>query len=309
MLKPTLTTRLRRFWRQLDKRIKIGAAAVLALLVLAGCIWAGVAMASRLVTTIRDRAAAEPTLTSTAAAPTEAVETAEPPTPTPLPTLPPTETPAPSTEEPPPEPTPVPVSDGRGDVGTYGGGAPVGEVPGGIDIRTASVGPGRQVDVESVAGAPSALAGWVQEGETLLWIELYEPIPDPPTFYVEWLFALDVDGNAETGRPVGSARINPDIGMEAAVGFYYDPAGGAYNAYFLVWDPAQGGLVRRTAPRFVVDESRTVIGLALPLADLVQAISETTGVTLVPEAVQGRAAALARVGNEQVIDFYPDRPD
>jgi hypothetical protein len=38
-------------------------------------------------------------------------------------------------------------------------------------------------------------------------------------------------------------------------------------------------------------------------------VSQVTGVTAVPEAARGRAAALAGTGAQRVIDFYPDRPE
>ncbi|MCK4472437.1 MAG: hypothetical protein KAW49_11715, partial [Anaerolineae bacterium] len=135
-------------------------------------------------------------------------------------------------------------------------------------------------------------------------------VPDPPEVYTEWLFALDLDGDTTTGRPVDSARINPDLGTEAAVGVYYDPAGEEYASYFLVWDPAQGDWAEGPEViRFHVDESRTLIGLALPLETLAQTVAQITDVTLVPEAVKGRAAVLSYAGEQAVIDFYPDLPE
>jgi hypothetical protein len=195
-------------------------------------------------------------------------------------------------------------------VGDYGSGEPVEEPPAGVDIRVASPGLDLRVALQPGEGTPAELAEWVAEGEALLWIALHEPIPDPPTRYVEWLFALDLDGDLETGRQAGVARINPDLGMEAAIGMYYNPANEQYAAYFLVWDPEQGGLIPKLGPvRFTLDESRTLIGLALSLETLTQTVAQTTGVTVAPEAVRGRAAALSDVGGQRVIDFYPDRPE
>jgi hypothetical protein len=73
------------------------------------------------------------------------------------------------------------------------------------------------------------LAGLAAEDEVLLWIPFYEPIPDPPTAYTEWLFVLDLDGDVGTGRPAGSLRINPDQGVEVAIGAYYDLDSEAYE--------------------------------------------------------------------------------
>ena len=227
------------------------------------------------------------------------------PTPVPSPTLAPTPTATPT-----PEPLAPPPADSQGDVGTYESGAPVEAVPAGMDIRTASVGPDLGVVLQPAEGTPAELAGWATEDEVLLWIALHEPVPDPPEVYTEWLFALDLDGDTTTGRPVDSARINPDLGTEAAVGVYYDPAGEEYASYLLVWDPAQGDWAEGPEViRFHVDESRTLIGLALPLETLAQTVAQITDVTLVPEAVKGRAAVLSYAGEQAVIDFYPDLPE
>ena len=225
--------------------------------------------------------------------------------PTPIPTLTPIPSPSPT---PTPEPTPSPT-DSRGDVGAYENGVPVEGVPPGVDIRSASVGTDLRVDLGSTAGVPEELIGWLAEGEVLLWIVLYEPVPDPPV-YTDWLFALDMDGDIATGRPVGAARVNPDLGDEAVIGALYDPTIAEYSPYFLVWDPAQGSWVDGPeGMRFYIGESRTVVGFALPLGTLTQAVAETTGVTFVPEAAKGRAAVLSFAGEQTVVDFYPDRPE
>jgi len=214
------------------------------------------------------------------------------------------------TSAPTPESSPTQPPDPQGDVGTYESGESVERVPAGVDIRVASVGANLQVVLQPTEGVPAELAEWASEEEVLLWISLYEPVSDPLAWYMEWLVALDLDGDVETGRPVGSARINPDLGMEVAVGAYYNFDSEQIEPYFLVWDSAQGSLVRATdIVRCTLDESRTLVGLALPLETLTQIVAQTSGVTVVPEAVKGRAAALSRVEEQRVIDFYPDRPD
>jgi len=239
----------------------------------------------------------QPTPTATPTATVAATPTA-----TSLPTATPTATPTPT-------PTPTPQLDAQGDVGVYENGVPVEGAPAGVDIRLAGVGADRRVNLQPAMNVPAALAGWAATGEALLWMNLYTAVPDPPTEYSEWLFALDLDGNAATGRPVGSARVNPDLGMEVAVGLYYDPNTGSYTAYFLVWDAAQQALVLQEAvPRYTFDGTRTLIGLALPMEALTQAVAQSSGVTAVPGEVRGRAAALSRAGGQRVIDFYPDRP-
>jgi hypothetical protein len=230
------------------------------------------------------------------------------PTSTSTPMVTPTFTPQPTpTGTPTPVPTPTPV-DPRGDVGTYDDGAGVDGVAASIDIRDASVSPNLAINLQSAAGASEELAGWVAAGEALLWIELHGPVPDPPP-YTDWLFALDLDGDTATGRPVGSARINPDLGDEAVVGVLYNPADGEYAPYFLVWDATQSAWADGPeVVRFTLDESRTVLGLALPLDVLTQTVAQIAGVEFAPEAAKGRAAVLSFAGEQTVVDFYPNRP-
>ena len=199
--------------------------------------------------------------------------------------------------------------DPQGDVGAYDTGDPVASPPAGADIRTASVKPDLRVALQPTEDIPAGLSGWAAEDEILLWVSLYEPVPDPPAVYSDWLFALDVDGDTTTGRPAGSARINPDLGTEAAIGVRYDVTSGEYAPYFLVWNSAQGDWAESlNVVRYWMNESRTLIGLALSLETLTQTVAQTTGVTLAPDAVKGRVAALS-AGEQVVIDFYPNRPD
>lgn len=304
MKKTNPGTMVSSWWYDMDQRVKIALMGLVVLILLALCIAAAL-VASRL---LQPGAEAEPTPTiastpTTAPAPPTTAPTA------PAPTLAPTATPAPTETPPPAEPSPAPPADDpQGDVGTYAAGGPVEEAPSDIDIRTASIGANLQVVLQP-SGVPAELAAWVTEDEALLWITLYEPIPDAPEGNREWLFTLDLDGDVETGRPAGSARINPDLGVEVAVGLSYNPANGQFSTYSLIWDTEQGRWVAGPEARFQMDEARTSVGLALPLEALIQAVEETAGVTIAPEAVTGRAAALAGVGEQRVIDFYPDLPD
>jgi hypothetical protein len=220
-------------------------------------------------------------------------------------------TPTPSpTPSPTPESTPTPLSpDPPGDVVTYDTAALAEGYPNGVDIRDASIRPNLRVRLESTRDAPEELADWVEEGEVLLWITFYQPIPDPPPYF-DWLFSLDVDGDTATGRPVDSARINPDLGDDAVVGVLYDSAEGQYAPYFLAWDSTEEAWVDGPEEvRFYIDDSRTLIAMALPLETLTQTVAETTGATLASDAIKGRAAALSFAGEQRVIDFYPDRPE
>jgi hypothetical protein len=206
-----------------------------------------------------------------------------------------------------PTPTPAPA-DPAGDVTSYEDGSPIGASPGGVDIRDASIDANLRANLEPGADLPPQLADWAVEGETVLWITFYQPIPNPPP-YIDWLFALDIDGNVATGRPPNSARINPDMGDDAVIGLLYNPADGDYAPYFLIWDPAQGELVDGpNVVRTYIGDDRTMIALALPFETLVQTVEQTTGAAFSPEATKGRAAALSFTQDQGAIDFYPDLP-
>jgi hypothetical protein len=198
--------------------------------------------------------------------------------------------------------------DPSGDVGIYASGASIEAPPEGVDIRTVSARANLSVVLQPTEGIPPELAGWATEDEILLWIALYDPVPNPPP-YTTWQFVLDLDGNRDTGRE-GDRRINPDLGYEAAIGILYSPSQEQYEPFFLVWDPEQEDLIRRSEmPRYTLDESRTLVGLAFSLETLRQTVSQITGVTLAPEAVKGRAAVDSYAGEERVIDFCPDLPE
>lgn len=225
------------------------------------------------------------------------------PTPIPFPTATPTAMPTPT-----PTATALPAADPQGDVGGYATGAPVPESPAWSDIQSASVGANRQV-VLGGQSLPAQLESWAEEGEAVLWISLYGPVPDPPPVRSDWLFALDVDGNTATGRPVGSARINPDLGMEAAVGVYYDPSSGTYVPYLLVWDSGQGEFVAGPGVvRYWMEGDRTLVAISVPLNVLQEEVVRITGTTLISGAVLGRAGVVTYLTPEPVADFYPDRP-
>jgi hypothetical protein len=221
-----------------------------------------------------------PAETSTVAALPPTLTTAFTPMPMDTATPMPTDTPVP-TETPSPTPiliitpasgpTPTPPLDLEDDISVYANGNPVerGRQPDGVDIRTASVGADLRVVLQPVEGVPPELADWATGDEVLLWISLYDPIPDPPAAFTDWVFVLDLDGDASTGRPAGAVRANPDLGYEVAIGVSYDDANDQYEPYFLVWAPEESVLVLGPeAPRFVLSNARTLIGLALPLETL-----------------------------------------
>jgi hypothetical protein len=233
------------------------------------------------------------------------------PTATPLPTVVPTATPTPTlAPEAAGSATPSAGVDAQGDIGAYDTGAPIESPPVGVDIRAASAGSDLRTDLQPTGDVPAELAEWREEGEAFFWISLYDAIPDAPTSYSNWLFVLDVDGNTETGRAVGSRRINPDLGDELAVGVSYNTGTGAFEPYSLVWDADIDNWATGPEVRYTFGESRTVVGLALSLESLEGALSETSGIALTAESVSGRAAAESYTADgERVIDFYPDLPE
>jgi hypothetical protein len=296
----------------------LGIAAVLAL-----CIGAALVVRTALSPT--------PEPTSTETAPVTVAPATPTPAPTPAPmntaTSMPTDTPAPTetpaltpipttTPAPGPSPTlppsPTPSLDPADDISVYVNGNPVEQdrQPDGVDIRSASVGADLHVVLQPTEGVPAELTGWAAGDEILLWISLYDPVPDPPAAFTDWAFVLDLDGDVSTGRPAGAVRVNPDLGYEAAIGVSYDIDSDEYEPYFLVWAPEDSVLVLGPdAPRFTLNESRTLIGLALPLKTLTESVEQTTGVTLTPEEAKGRAAVVSVAERQRVVDFYPDRPD
>lgn len=216
------------------------------------------------------------------------------PTPTPSPTVPPpTATPSPGVVGPAAE-------DAQGDVTTYQGGAPAVAVPAGMDIRAASVGADLQVVIQTGETVPAALAGFAGEGEVMVWIALYDPLPVVPSAGVDWLFTLDLDGNTQTGRAPDSSATGIDAGLGDDAVLAMSSAGGAYSAYWLYWDTAQGQFVTRTdGVRYQIDDSRTLVGLAISSDMLVQ----VAGVTVLPEGMKGRAGVVWY--DQQLVDLYP----
>jgi hypothetical protein len=199
-------------------------------------------------------------------------------------------------------------ADARGDVAVYDTGTLAEDAPAAIDIRSASVRADLRVSLEPGQDVPSEFADWIEDGEVLLWISVDEEIPDPPGANINWLFALDLDGDTSTGRTPGAGRINPDLGDEAVVQVSYTLGTGSYDAYIYVYNPGQGWAVLDGATRFEIDHSRTLIGMAVDLQALSEAVEEASGVTVDPEQARGRAAAEAYL-EQRVIDFSPDLPE
>jgi hypothetical protein len=220
------------------------------------------------------------------------------PTPTYIPTIAPTETPV--------APTASPDLDPQGDVEVYETEAQVTGAPTGVDIQSSGVQlEGLHVVLQPAAeDVPTELSGWALESEALIWIGLYEPIPDPPAVTMRWIFVLDMDGDATTGRPPGTLKINRGLGDEVALLLTY--GGGNYGIEAWVWDSAGGTWA--TGPsgtRYKISDSRQFVALAIPLDAFVQSVSQNSGVTTNLDAVKGRVAVDA-YGEQRLIDYCPN---
>jgi hypothetical protein len=219
-------------------------------------------------------------------------------TPTYIPTIAPTETPIPPTES--------PELDPQADVEVYETESLVAAAPAGVDIKGGSVQLQdlRVVLQPAAEDIPAELAGWTAEGEALIWLSLHTPIPDPPALTTRWIFVLDMDGNATTGRAPGTLKINRGLGDEVALLLTY--SGGSYGVEDWVWDSSSGSWVAGPGGvRYKISDSRTMVALALPLDAFSQAVLQRSGATANPDAAKGRVAADA-YGEQRVIDYYPN---
>jgi serine/threonine-protein kinase len=196
-------------------------------------------------------------------------------------------------------------SDPRDDLTLYSSITPVGSPTTGLDILAASVAPDRRITLQPTESVPQELADWVEDGEALLWIELYDPIPEniPLT---RWLLALDLDGDSNTGRPAGDHRISSDLGIEVVIGVGCNRDEPDFEPYFGIWDLNLGDFVYQSGvARYALNEGRTLVGLAVPLDALRQA-AQTAGAAWNPEATSGRAAAVFYDEPENIIDLHPN---
>ena len=253
-----------------------------------------------------------------------------PPTPTQLPPpTPPTLTPTAAPPEPTPTataarsplPTPTAITtqavclDRSGDLARYDTLAPVRRAVQGADIQRASLDDARHPVTTLPPDLRAEIGDWDQETSLILWMTLYQPVPDEaapgePDTERYWLFALDLDGDSTTGRPVGDGVINPDMGVEVTIGVKWDPELGAEREpYIYVWNADTGTSDRRTEgveARFSRARDAVFVRIGVDLlSELVRQYSETE---FDPTRAVGRAAALAVTDEGMVADFCPDLP-
>ena len=297
------------WWNEQDSRIKTIAVIAPVVLLCISCM----AITFGLRGWMNRSAAPEPSPTPTAA-PTLAAILPPTPTATSISTPMPASTPTPTST-----PTPIatlPAADPPNDI-VYYDMADVSQLvqdpPAGMDIRSASVAADMRMNLEPAAqDIPAGLSGCaITDDEALLWIELYEPIiPGTRASDFYWLFVLDLDGDATTGRPSGTTAINPDLGYEAAI--YLDYSNNGFSSYFLIWDEENAGFspLISEGMRHCLGEPNTFIGIVLSTNVLNQKVEEFAKITPVLDAIKGRAAAETYIdGTQRVIDFYPNLPE
>jgi len=247
---------------------------------------------------------------STPLPPTETQAPAPPP-PTQTPP-PPTPVPAPTSPAQPPTPTPTSAAlrDESNDLVNSNTLEPAIETPLGSDIETACFDGGLHIVREMEENLSAEIGDWDAAGNLILWMKLYEPIPEVSEQRRYWIFALDTDNNAATGRPVGDGVINPDIGVEITIGVQSDPARGiAFEPYMYIWNAQLNDSERRTSDLETrLSSKRDVIFIRVPedlIAELVRGYSQTE-----PQwnAIAGRAAALVETSEEIAVDFLPELP-
>lgn len=235
--------------------------------------------------------------------PTTPTPTAEPDTPIPTPALTPSPTPAAS-------PTPVLAVDRRGDLVDYDTFAPIANAPTGADIRLACF----DQDLQLIRSIPGELAAeirdWNTAGYLILWMTLYEPVPEILEQDRYWLFALDSDGSLASGRPPGDGPVIPDLGPEVSIGVRSMPAAGiTFEVYLYVWNTAiQDSEVHSAQAEARLGTTREAIFIRVPYDVLESLIRELSQTEPRWERATGRAATIVSTGTGRAIDFFPELP-
>jgi hypothetical protein len=253
------------------------------------------------ISTIESTIPTQPTTTSTAVPTTPpARPTTSEPT-TAFPTTTPTRTPKPSSSI---------FYDESGDLVSFDTLAPVAIAPPGTDIRTACFSGRRQLTRTIPEELTSEISDWNTEENLILWLTFHEPVPTAPDIERYWIFALDADGNAGTGRPVGEGIINPDIGVEATIGVHSNPAAGIELApYALIWNARLVTLESHTLDMEArLSTARDALFIRVPAGSLTEASQTLSEVEPNWEQTIGRALATATTSEGAVADFAPERP-
>ncbi|MBN1920554.1 MAG: hypothetical protein JW892_04870 [Anaerolineae bacterium] len=231
------------------------------------------------------------------------------PTVTPMPTS--ETTPEPTVEITPTlAPTVAPHTDPGGDIASLAGNQAVSDPPAGLDGVSCNV--GADTLVLSDALPPFTVEGAEDATRLTLWLKLAEAPPAQRALTYHWILALDVDGNAGTGRPQGAGYINPDLGTEVGAGVLFYPDGRA-EPYLYIWDSAQGdwasGARVPDLLQVTFTENRDAIAFSFPVAELNAAIQDISGVSLDAAQLRGRIGTIASSDTvASIVDFCPDLP-
>ncbi|MBN1976698.1 MAG: hypothetical protein JW918_04780 [Anaerolineae bacterium] len=238
------------------------------------------------------------------------------PTETAIPTIASTVTSAAPAHSPSPAPTQTSASvstvffDAAGDLVSFDTLGPVAFAPPGTDIRAACFASERQL----MRTVPEELAGKVSDWDTkenlVLWLTFHEPVPTVPDMERYWIFALDVDGNTATGRPIDEGKINPDIGVEVTIGVHSNPTAGIeLSPYIMIWNTrlATSELVAMDLDARL-STTRDALFVRIPEKQLAETIRAVSGVEPNWNQAAGRALATATTSEGTVADFAPERP-
>ncbi|MCD4738001.1 MAG: hypothetical protein K8R89_01910 [Anaerolineae bacterium] len=241
-------------------------------------------------------------------------------TPEPIKTSIPAYTPAPPTPSPTLTPTPTsrptlaPVtfaSDSSADAVDFNTLVPLTTTLAGVDIQAAGFDEAGHLLTELPGELVAQVADWSLADNLILWMRLHTAVPVEQAGIVYWLFALDTDGNLETGRPVGDGLINPDMGAEVTLGVHSNPATGLqFKPYMLIWDQARAESRRYELTAEVkFSPERDILFLRVPKLKLGELLSELSNVEPEWERTVGRAAILFDAGSGLAVDFCPGIPE
>ena len=209
-----------------------------------------------------------------------------------------------------PQPADHPLQDALADITDLAGGVAVASPPAGVDIAVCNL-TSETLVLHELPAPAALLTGTTSSTETLtLWCTLHTPIPAQRTLTYHLLVALDVDGDAATGRPPGDGHINPELGTEIGAGVFLQPDG-ELEPYIYAWSSILGDWDGDTPDIVTVqlNAERDGVRLDFPLAELRATVEEISGVTLQLDSLRGRMAVIASSQTEPpVVDFCPDLP-